>query len=83
MPNNSSKKKKQDSIDLAAQAGAASEIVNRYGSAEKGHFVAYSGKDNEAGKELKRGLKKIAKSKVNPDYAEQNIKHTKEHYPRL
>lgn len=62
------------SIELAAQAGAAQEVVDRYGSAAKQHYVAYSGKDNEAGKELTRGLKKIAKSKVNPEYKEQNIK---------
>lgn len=75
MTNTTSKiKKKEDSIDLAAQAGAAKEVVQRYGSAEKGHLVAYSGKDNETGKTLKRGLKKISKSKVNPEYQEQNIK---------
>ena len=70
------KKSKSDrkSIDLAAQAGAAHEVVDRYGNAEKQHFVAYSGLDNETGKELKRGLKKNAQSKINPDYKDQNIK---------
>lgn len=68
------KKKKDKSVELAAQAGAAFEVVQRYGTAEKGHIVAYSGLDNETGKQLKRGLKKIAQSKVNPDYKEQNIK---------
>lgn len=67
-------KKETDSISLAAQAGAANEVVERFGSAAKQHYVAYSGKDNEAGKELTRGLKKIAQSKVNPEYAQQNIK---------
>ena len=68
------KTSKQESIDLAAQSGAASEVVNRYGSAAKQHYVAYSGKDNEAGKTLTRGLKKTSKSKVNPEYKDQNIK---------
>ena len=74
MSNEAPKKKRKKSIDLAAQAGAAQEVVQRYGSAEKGHLVAYSGKDNETGKRLTRGLKKIAQSKVNPEYQEQNIK---------
>jgi hypothetical protein len=74
MASMSKKNKKKQSIDLAAQSGAASEVVSRYGSAEKGHFVAYSGKDNETGKVLKRGLKKTAQSRVNPNAAKQNIK---------
>lgn len=71
-----SKKKdsKKDSIKLAAQSGAAHEVVGRYGDAAKQHYVAYSGKDNEVGKTLKRGLKKTSESKVNPEYREQNIK---------
>lgn len=67
-------KKRRESIDLAAQAGAASEVVDRYGSAAKQHLVAYSGKDNETGKTLSRGLKKISRSKVHPEYESKNIK---------
>ena len=66
--------KNEDSLNLAAQAGAAHEVVDRFGSASKEHFVAYSGKDNEFGRTLKRGLKKTSKSKINPEYAKQNIK---------
>ena len=69
-----SKKKNKSSIELAAQAGAASEVVDRYGSAVKEHHVAYSGVDNESGRKLTRGLKKTAQSKVNSEYREQNIK---------
>ena len=68
------KREKNKSIENAAQGGAAHEVVNRYGSASKEHLVAYSGKDNEIGKTLKRGLKKTSKSKVNPEYRNQNIK---------
>lgn len=68
------KKNRKESLEYAAQSGAANEVVNRYGSASKEHLVSYSGKDNEFGRELKRGLKKTASSKVNPDYVEQNIK---------
>ncbi len=64
----------EGSIELAAQSGAANEVVSRYGSASKQHLVAYSGKDNEFGKTLKRGLKKTSESKVNPKYRELNLK---------
>lgn len=68
------KKKDTKSIDLAAQSEAAYEVVHRYGSASKEHLVSYSGVDNENGRKLARGLKKIAESKINEDYASQNIK---------
>lgn len=43
--------------------GAAAETVQRYGSAAKQHYVAYSGMNRETGQQLKKGLKDIAKSK--------------------
>lgn len=58
----------------SAQTGAAAEVVQRYGSAVKEHFVAYSGTDNETGEQLKKGLKDIAKSRVHPYYEAQNLK---------
>ena len=67
-------KNKQDTYVNVALEGAAEEVVQRYGSAVKEHFVAYSGVDNETGEQLKKGLKDIAKSKINPDYAKTNIK---------
>ena len=66
------KNKKTKTLENVALEGAASEVVQRYGSAVKEHFVAYSGKDNETGEQLKRGLKDIAKAKVNSDYKEYN-----------
>ena len=54
--------------------GAAAETVQRYGSAAKQHYVAYSGMDNETGQKLAKGLKEISKSKINPEYRSQNIK---------
>ena len=67
-------KKKQQSEDLlnAGVAGASYETVQRYGSAVKQHYVAYSGQDNETGKTLAKGLKQISQEKVNPDYKFQN-----------
>ena len=68
------KKKEQQSEDIlnAGVAGSAYETVQRFGSAAKQHYVAYSGQDNEASKTLAKGLKQIAQEKVNPDYKYQN-----------
>jgi hypothetical protein len=73
------KKEKNDKAVLAEVAieGAATETVQRYGSAAKEHLTAYSGIDNEKSgknKSLKRGLKRIAKSKVSPNYKKTNLK---------
>lgn len=70
------KEKKDEDLRTAAnvaQSGTAAEVVQRYGSAVKEHFVAYSGADNETSERLKKGLKDIAKSKVHPDYKDANL----------
>lgn len=67
------KKQRQCATENIGLAGAEAEIVQRYGSAVKEHLVAYSGVDRETGEALKRGLKSISESKVNPEYAKQNI----------
>ena len=69
------KKKIQKQKDLlnAGVAGASYETIQRFGSAAKQHYVAYSGEDNELGKKLVKGLKQISEEKVNPDYEYQNI----------
>ena len=66
--------KELDSIVSAGLAGAAQDVVSRYGSAVKEHIVVYTGFDAETGQSMKRSLKGIAESKVNPDYAKQNLK---------
>lgn len=68
------KETKENEIIHAAIAGASAEKVQRYGSAVKEHIVAYSGIDNENGVQLKKSLKKIAESAVNPEYKTQNLK---------
>ncbi len=68
------KREHKESIDLVAQSGAANEVVDRYGSAQKEHIVSCSGIDNEKGRKLVRGLENTAGSKINEDYAFQNIK---------
>lgn len=65
---------KDASIKNSAITGAVSQTVNIYGSAVKEHYFSYGGIDNETGKVLTRSLKDIAKSKVNPNFKDQNIK---------
>lgn len=69
------KEKRQQQEDLlnAGIAGAAYETVQKYGTAIKEHYVAYSGVDYENGKDLVKGLKQIAEEKINPNYKFQNI----------
>lgn len=65
---------KKRTVENIGIAGAQAEAVQRYGSAVKEHFVAYTGEDREAGEALAKGLKSISKSKLNPEFKEQNIK---------
>lgn len=67
------KNKKQEDLLNVGVAVASAETIQRYGSAVKQHCVAYSGRDNEIGKTLTKGLKQISKERVNPDYQYQNI----------
>lgn len=64
--------KKKKTINAGIN-GALYEDIQKYGSAIKEHVVAYEGIDNETQKQLVKGLKQIAKEKINPDYAFQNI----------
>ncbi|MBQ7568021.1 hypothetical protein IJT17_04375 [bacterium] len=66
----------QDGLDgllNAGIAGASYETVQRFGSAAKQHYVAYSGEDRELGTQLKKGLKSISLHKVNPEERYKNI----------
>ena len=64
----------RDAIVNAGLAGAASDVVTRFGSGIKEHVVAYGGVDNETGQVLKRSLKKISESKVDPRRKDCNLK---------
>lgn len=74
MPKEKENKDQNLIINHIGVAAAQTEVVQRYGSAIKEQYVAYSGIDNETGKVLSKGLKQISESTVNPDYAAQNIK---------
>ena len=65
-------KKIKENLKKATAEGTAAEIVQRFGSANKEHIVAYSGVDNEAEKTLKKSLDSISKQKINPEYEYQN-----------
>lgn len=66
-------RKKGSLINKTLEGGTA-ETIQRFGSAVKEHLSAFSGKVDENGKVLKRGLKTIAQSKVNEEFVDQNIK---------
>ena len=68
------KEEYEDQLLKAGLAGAQAETIQKYGSAVKEHVVAYAGKDIEIGQKLAKGLKDIAKSKLNPNDRERNIK---------
>jgi len=62
--------KVSDDVSLAANA----ETLGRYSEAGKQFKVAYDGIDNATRQELKKGLKSISKSRVNPEFQDTNIK---------
>lgn len=68
------REEKRKTLENAALTGAAAEVVQRYGSANKEHLVAYGGVDNETGQVLSKSLESISKSKINPEYRDNNIK---------
>ena len=69
--NNANEKIKEKALE-----GAAAEIVDRYSSAVNEHMIAYSGKNNTVGSNMKRGLKRISEYKLhdNPTHRNTNIK---------
>lgn len=68
------KKKFKDNEKNIAIGLATSEVVNRYGSANAEFLKGLRGHDFETGQSFERGLEDISKYKINPDYAERNIK---------
>jgi hypothetical protein len=67
------KEEKAKTLENAGLAGAAAEVVDRYGSANKEFLVGHGGVDNETGQVLSRSLKSVSESKVNPDHRDNNI----------
>jgi hypothetical protein len=56
---------KTKTVENAALTGAAAEVVQRYGSADKEFLVGYSGVDNETGQVLSKSLKVSKKNSIN------------------
>lgn len=67
------KKEEKDTLKNTAIGAGSAETVNRYGSASAEHLKALRGFDQETAQTLDRSLRSVAKSKVNPDYRENNI----------
>lgn len=70
----STKKLKIDTVISGITNAEMAESIQLHGAAGKEHMVAYEGIDYETGITLKRSLKDISKSKVNPQYKDQNLK---------
>lgn len=64
----------QQDIFRTATALSADEVVKRFGSAGAEFLKGYRGVDNETGQQFAKGLADVAKHKINPQYAQQNIK---------
>jgi hypothetical protein len=76
LPEENEKKAKEEkakTLENAGITGAASEVVQRFGSANREFLVGYSGNDFESSQILKKSLKGISEGKVNPEYAYNNI----------
>lgn len=67
------KTNKNSSIDIAI-ASSQFELTQRYGQAGAEYLKGYRGIDHETGQVFDRSLRQISESKINPEYAEQNIK---------
>ncbi len=72
--NEKNKDKLSDGMKYSASTVAQGKLITRYGTAIKEDIVAYTGVDNTTGQVLKKSLKSIHNSKVNPADAARNIK---------
>lgn len=70
----SEKSKVQKIAENGAITGVTGDVAKRYGSAIKGHLVAYNGIDNENGIKLHDSLKSISQHKINPEHKYSNMK---------
>jgi len=66
-------KKEKSTKENLISGLSASEVANRYGSANAEHIVGYTGVNNETGQVLQKGLKKITTHNVHEQYAENNL----------
>ncbi len=67
------KKEKHTRENLVAGL-STSEVVDRYGSANAEHIIAYNGVNNETGQVLQKGLKEISNHKVNEQFEQNNLR---------
>lgn len=70
----SKNKKKRTDVTDGVSLAANTEMLGRHSEAGSQFKIAYDGVDNATGQQLKKGLKGISESKVNPDFKDTNIK---------
>lgn len=68
-----SQKEDSKKMNSSIVIGASADIVQRFGSGIKAHLASYNGMDHENNVVMKRNLRSVAQSKVNPDFKSQNI----------
>ena len=66
--------KNKKTLKNIALGTAANEVVNRYGNAANEFIKGYKGNIGDNNEVISKGLKQIAKSKVNEQYKYQNLK---------
>jgi hypothetical protein len=68
------RRQKTEDRNITTVSLSTSETASRYGSANAEFIKGYTGVDQETGQVFSKSLKGIANSKINPSYAEQNLK---------
>lgn len=68
------KKEEKEALKTVGLGAAASEVIERYGSATAQYVKGYKGVVDAEGNILEKGLKHISQSKVNSDYEYSNLK---------
>lgn len=74
MKDGKDKKKEHSGIIDSVIGATTTENVERYGRAAAEYLKGYSGEIGENGEVIRKGLKHIAESKVNPNFKYQNLK---------
>ncbi|MBP2242956.1 hypothetical protein J2Z40_003538 [Cytobacillus eiseniae] len=68
------KKKEHSGLIDSVIGSTTTDNVERYGRAASEYIKGYNGALDENGDVIRKGLKQVAESKVNPDFEYQNIK---------
>lgn len=68
------KKRKRSEAQDSVVGVLSTESIGRYGEAATEYIKGYTGTVSSDGQVLKKGLRQVSESKINPDYKYQNLK---------